>query len=262
MTASILVRDFLFRVSTQLNDISPQFTRWTERELVSYTSDGQKVVAKFLPYSCSRIDAVKLQPGTKQSIEKIAANAVIPGDGSAPAVVYGNYLLGVVRNMGANGATPGQAIRIVDREVLDTVNPEWHTQSGAPITQYTFDPRTPKVFYVCPCVPANTAPWVEISFLANPVDIAAPGVNQTLYGMNGSNSTLLSIDDKYVDDLMNYVLARCYLKDATFAGDSNLATAHTQMFVGSINAQVAALTGVNPNLQSLPLNPNVPAAAK
>jgi hypothetical protein len=31
------------------------------------------------------------------------------------------------------------------------------------------------------------------------------------------------------------------------------------MFTGSINAQVVALTGVNPNLRSLPLNPNLPA---
>jgi hypothetical protein len=55
------------------------------------------------------------------------------------------------------------------------------------------------------------------------------------------------------------VLARAYMKDAEFANNANQAAAATQLFTGSINAQVAALTGVNPNLRSLPFNPTVPS---
>lgn len=261
MTASLLVKDVLFRVSSQLNDVSPQFARWTERELVSYLNDAQKVIAKYMPFACSRVDAIKLSTGTKQSIEKILAANVIPGDGSAATTVYGNFLLRLVRNMGAAGQTPGSALRIVDQEILDTNDPDWHTRTGTPNT-YTFDPRTPKVFYVSPGVAANATVWVEAAYLANPLDIAAPAAGQSLYGMNGASTTTISIDDKFIDDVVSYILARCYLKDATFASNSPLASSHVQMFVGSINAQVTALTGVNPNLQSLPLNPNVPAAAK
>lgn len=257
MASSTLVKDVLYRVSAQLHDISPQFTRWTQRELVSWLNDGQKAIAKYMPSSCARVDAVKLTPGTKQSIEKILAASIKPGDGGTASDVYGHFLQTVVRNMGSDGLTPGLAIRVVDREVLDANNPSWHSSSGTAVTQYTFDPRYPKVFYVSPGVPSGGL-WVEISFLANPVDVASTGN----YGMDGSDSTKISVDDKYVDDLVNYILARAYMKDAEFAANGNLAQAHAGMFTSSINAQVAALTGVNPNLQSLPMNPNasVPVA--
>lgn len=257
MASSTLVKDVLYRVSVQLHDISPQFTRWTQRELVSALNDGQKAIAKYMPSSCSRVDAVKLSPGTKQSIEKILAANIKPGDGSAASDVLGHYLQSVGRNMGANGETPGNAIRIADREILDTNTPDWHTKTGTSVSIYTFDPRQPKVFYVSPGVPANTSVWVEISFLANPVEISLTGN----YGMDGTDSTLISVDDKYVDDLVNYILARAYMKDAEFAGNGGLASTHTNLFNASINAQVVALTGVNPNLRALPMNPNVPSAS-
>ena len=250
MASSILVKDVLYRVSAQLHDISPQFTRWTQRELILWLNDGQKAVAKYMPSSCARVDAVKLAPGTKQSIERIVSASVIPGDGSSPSDVYGHYLQSVVRNMGNNGLTPGNSVRVVDREVLDANNPSWHTTTAASVSQYTFDPRYPKIFYVSPGVPAGGL-WVEISYLANPVEISVSGS----YGMDGVDVATISIDDKYVDDLVNYVLARAYMKDAEFAANGQLAGTHANMFTSSINAQVAALTGVNPNLQSLPLNP-------
>lgn len=251
MASSILVKDALFRVSSQLHDISPQFTRWPQRELVHWMNDGQKAIAKYLPSSCARVDSVKLKAGTKQSIEVVASTDVIPGDGTPAAQVFGHYLQAVLRNMGSNGSTAGHAIRLVDREILDVNSPDWHTKSASSVTQYTFDPRHPKVFYVNPGVTGTV--WVEISYLANPVEI--PNVGTEDYGLASEDDTRISIDDKYIDDLTHYILACAYMKDAEFAGNANLAAAHTQMFTGSINAQVAALTGVNPNLQSLPINP-------
>jgi hypothetical protein len=254
MASSTLVKDVLYRVSAQLHDISPQFTRWTQRELVSWLNDGQKAIAKYIPSSCARVDAVKLVPGTKQSIESIPQASILPGDGSSPSLVMGHYLQSVVRNMGSNGSTPGRAVRIADREILDVNSPDWHSQTAITVSQFIFDPRTPKVFYVSPGVPATPAVWVEMSYLANPVEVNTSGS----YGMDGADTTKISVDDKYIDDLVNYILARAYMKDAEFATNGSQASAHSQMFTGSINAQVVALTGVNPNLRSLPLNPNLP----
>lgn len=255
--SNTLVKDVLYRVSVQLHDISPQFTRWTQRELVSALNDGQKAIAKYMPSSCARVDAVKLKPGTRQSIDTIQASDIIPGDGSSAVKVLGNYLQGVIRNMGANGTTAGSAIRIADREVLDVNTPNWHSATGTAVSIYTFDPRQPKVFYVSPGVPSNTNVWVEVSYLADPVEISVSGN----YAMDGDDTTTISVDDKFVDDLVNYILARAYMKDAEFAGNGGQAAAHVQLFTASINAQVVALTGVNPNLRALPLNPNLPTAA-
>lgn len=261
MAATTLVRELLWRVSSQLLDTSPQFKRWGETELVFWLNDAQRAIAKFLPWSCARVDAVKLVAGTRQSIETILAANVIPGDGSSPANVNGRVLQDVIRNMGADGATPGTSIRLLRREDLDTNRTDWHTAAGAPISGYVFDPRTPKVFYVYPPVPSATAQWVELSYLAHPKDITAAAPGNSLYSESGGNATTISVDDIYVDDIANYITARAHMKDAEAAGNNLMAAYYTQQFVSSINAQAAALTGVNPNLQSLPFAPQLPATA-
>lgn len=257
MAGSILVKDFLKQVSTGLLDMAPQFRRWSEQELVGYLNDGQRVIAKFMPHSCSRVDAVKLTAGTRQHIGLIPSAMIKPGDGSSPANTYGAMLQDVIRNMGADGLTPGRSIRVVDREVLDSSDRDWHTKTGTP-SQYVFDPRNPKVFYVSPGVAPAASVWVELSYLADPQPLPNTG---NLYAHDGMSTTKLSIDDRNVDDLYNYVLARANLKDAEFGGNANLAVQFTNLFVASINAQVLALTGVNPNLKMLPMNPSVPAQA-
>ena len=251
MAAITLVKDVLYRVSVQLHDLSPQFNRWTSRELVSWLSDGQRAIAKYVPTSCSRVDAIKLQPGTKQSIDSVTAANIVPGDGSSAVDVQGNALQSVLRNMGSDGNTPGKAIRIIDRETLDVSDPNWHTATGTAVSQYVYDPRTPKIFYVSPGVPANGNVWAEISWLTDPVAIDPAGS----YAWDGNNTTVISIDDKFTDDLVNYILARAYMKDAEAASNASIAASAAQMFVTSINAQAAAITGVNPNLRALPFAP-------
>lgn len=255
---STKVKDVLFRVSTQLQDTAPQFTTWTERELVDWLNDAQKAIAKYVPYSCIRSDVIKLKTGTKQSIESIAAVDIIPGDGSTAALVRGTFLEGIVRNMGADGLTPGVAVSLISRDMLDACNPSWHSAATkSRVDEYTFDVKTPKIFYVSP--PIGTIPtWVEVNYLADPTVIAYAGT--TLYGMDGSSTVTITVDDKYVDDLVNYVLARAQMIDSDIASPIS-GTSYMTMFLNSINAQVRALTGQSPNLQNLPFAPNNPATA-
>lgn len=256
MTASTLVRDVLHRVSVQLLDTSPQFTRWTQRELVEWRNDGHRAIAKYLPFSCTRVDAIKLGAGTRQSISKVLAANIKPGDGSAAADTFGMALQDVIRTMGADGATPGTAVRLVDREMLDLNSPSWHSTSGSPVSQYTFDPKAPTVFYVCPGVPANSSAWIEVSWAVQPIAVPVPA-SDTQYAWDGADTTLDPIDDRFIDDLVNYVLARAFSKDFD-AGNREAAAAHEQLFLSSINSQAAAMTGINPNLRSLPMDPSAP----
>jgi hypothetical protein len=248
MAANTLVRDVFFRVSDALQDLRPQFKRWTQASLVTYLNDGQRAIAKYVPQSCSRVDAIKLVPGTKQSLSFIPAASVIPSDGSEPADVSGNALMGLTRNMGSDGLTPGNAIRLVSRDTLDLYSPSWHTDTDKVVSGFTYDPRTPKVFYVTPGVPATPAVWVEAAFVADPADISSDDD----YSNSGTSTARISVDDKYTDDLVNYILARAYGKDGENASNQALSTTYGQLFVSSINAQAAALTGINPNLQALP----------
>lgn len=251
MASTTLVRHALERVSDQLQDLDPQFERWTQASLVHALNDGQRVLGKYLPNSCARVDAIKLVPGTKQSIELVSAARLLPGDGSTPVDTHGNRLIGAgFRNMGANGTTPGRAIRPVERVVLDQADPLWHTKTGRPVTQITYDPQTPKVFYVSPGVPASGGDvWIEIPWLPDPNPIPLDGD----YSASGSDATLLSVDDRYVDDVVNYVIARAYMKDADVGASMQLAGSFSQMFVSSINTQAVAAGLPDPKLRVLPI---------
>lgn len=264
MAATTKVKDLLWRVSGLLQDVAPQFNRWPEQELVNWLNDGQLAITKFLPAACSRIDAIKLKPGTRQSIETILQADCIPGDGSTPAgPIYGVQLLDVIRNMGPNGSTPGDAIpQPVDRRILDTQRANWHTVSGTKVNQITYDPRTPRHFYVQPAVPVSPAMWVEIAYIAQPALIPNTGTpGAELYLNSGSSTTTISIGDEHVDDLVNYVCARAYMKNADFAVNDGRAAGFSGLFTSSLNAKVLAITGNNPNLQRLPLAPEPIGAA-
>lgn len=254
MAAPTKIKDILFAVSTQLQDVDPQFDRWTQRELVTWLNEGQKAIAKYVPSSCSRVDAVKLAAGTKQSINKILAANVKPGDGSTAVDVYGIALMSLIRNMGTDGLTPGQAIRLVDRESLDAYTPGWHTETGDSVSGFVYDPRTPQVFFVTPGIKAGATRWVEIQYVANPAEIPVDGS----FGMDGGDTTTVTIDESNTDDLVNYILARAYAKDSESA-NMQASSMYGQSFVASINAQATAITGVNPNLRWASGGLNAPA---
>lgn len=252
MAATTTVRDVLWRVCTLLQDISPQFVRWSERELVSHLNDAQMAVVKFIPTTCTKILSVRLKPGTRQSIERIlAADAKDEAGATSSVDVLGNQLIEVVRNMGADGVTPGIPVSVILRETLNTEAPNWHTTSAVPVLGYCYTPQVPRSFLVYPGVPSGRT-WVELAMTAQPAKIpntGAPGGE--LYAFSGNNTTLVSIDDEHTDDLVNYVVARAHMKQATQASAA-VAAQFAALFTGSINAKVAAITGNNPNLQTLP----------
>jgi hypothetical protein len=265
MAGTIKVKEVIRRVSVLLQDNDQQFVRHPETELVDWLNDAQRAIFTFLPAACSRVDAVRLVPGTLQTIESIPTAYCKPGDGSTPAVpVVGSMLLDVVCNMGADGLTPGTPIRSVTdgREVLDTLVPNWHAAKDTTIINWVYDPRTPRQFYVYPGAHASTAVWVRMSFVAEPIDIPNTGTpGAELYAASGGSTTKISVHDEHVDDLVNYCCARAQMKNAQFASNTN-AGAFAQMFTSSINAKSIALTGYNPNLEHLPFAPSPIGAAK
>lgn len=259
MAKTTLVRDVFHRAGILLNDVTPQFVRWTVRELVGWCNEGQRAIAKYVPIAGGRVDVIKLAAGSRQSISRIAASSVIPGDGSAPADIHGLFLNEVIRNLGANGATPGPIITVTPREALDATNRNWHAmRASKSIDHFTFDPRTPQTFYVYP--PAAESVWVEVSLIAAPKDVPLPA-NDADYEITGTSLATLDIDDRWADDLLNYVMARAWMKDAEDAANAANVQMYTQLFVNSINAQVTVLTGQNPNLKWAAMNANIPAAA-
>lgn len=258
--ATIKVREALRRCSVLLMDISPQFVRYEERWMVDALNDAQAAIHSYIPSGCTRIDAVKLRPGTLQSIESIAAADCIPGDGSTPvAAIAGTMLNDVLCNMGSAGTQPGRSVRLIPdgRESLDGLDPLWRENRSTEIRSFVFDPRAPRHFEVNPAVHATKPVWVRMSYVAQPAQIANTAAKGSeAYLAEGASTTLLSVADSHIDDLVYYVCARMLMMNSQFTG-SNGATAATfiKLFTDSINAKSMLLLGYNPNLKHLPFAP-------
>jgi len=199
--------------------------RWQDAEELDWLNDGQREIVLIRPDANVVNATVLLSVGTKQTI---------------PAA--GVTLIDVVRNMvGAGQATAGKVVRLVDREVLDATNPDWHSQAASAngeVDHYVFDKRDPKTFYVYPQPPA-TPNGIELVYSAAPDVVAF--VNDTI-----------KIDDIYANALLDYMLYRSYSKDADYSGNVNRAAAHFQAFLQSLGMKAQTDAVNDPNNVAVP----------
>lgn len=257
MASTVYVKDVVWRISVQLQDTATQFARWSEKELVNWINDGAVALFKFLPTTGARVDTIKLAAGTRQTIESIPAANCKPGDGSTPSVpILGTQLIEVIRNMGSDGLTPGAPIRVFDRKTLDATDTTWHTTTGSAIDGYSYNKKTPHYFYVSPAVTGNV--WIEIAYNAQPIPVAntatvdSNGAHASgAYAIGGGSTTVMNVPDEHIDDIVDYVLARAFMKDGKYQEPAK-AKYHEDRFIGSLKAKVQAITGVAPDIQSLP----------
>jgi hypothetical protein len=223
MAGTITGANLLLRIEDTLQDTTN--VRWSEAELLRYINDAQREIVNLRPDASADHANVQLSTGTEQAIPDV-----------------GLRLIKVVRNMSAAGgsATGKRTIRIVDREILDTLEPDWHdpavTGDAAHTTvvkHYVFDEDDPRKYYVYPGVAGNA--YVEIVFSRTPTDLA-------------NTSATLYIDDIYANAVIDYALYRAYMKDAEFAGNQQRAQNHFQLFMSSVGAGFQAHTMINPNM--------------
>lgn len=226
---TLLAKEGVERANKQLND--KDYKRWSMDELLDYFNDGQRAVVLLRPDANVITTSLQLITGTRQSL---------PTDGLR--------LVSVMRNMGLNGNTPGRPIRIVDREELDLLKPDWH--SGSPnvvVKAYVYDGRVPKVFYVEPSQPA-TPHQAEISYQANPVNSTITGV-----GGGGSNS-VMTLDDIYFEAHVDYILYRAWGKDSEFKNVPKSQT-YYQKFLNSLGLKVEVDRAFDPHRNAPPQEP-------
>lgn len=190
--------------------------RWPAAELLGWLNDAQRQIVLLKPESNITNSAVVLVEGTKQTI---------------PAT--GIQLIDVVRNMGTDGTTAGNAITYLPRYILDTQNPSWHADdASATVQHYMFDGRDPRNFYVYPPQPSSSFGYVELVYATAPADIAIDAT--------------ITLDDIYANCLLDYILYRAYSKDKDFASNAERAIAHYRTFMESVTGRQQAEEIVDP----------------
>ena len=223
MAGTLTGANLILRIEDILQD--PANTRWSEAELLRYINDGQREVVNFRPEAAADHSNIALVVGTEQTISSSALR-----------------LIRVVRNMSAAGgsATGKRAISLVDMDIIDAQEPDWHdpTVTGdaahtTTVKHYMFDEDDPRRFYVYPGA-STTSTFVEVVTSANPTDLS-------------STSSTIYIDDIYGNALIDYVVYRCLLKDAEFAGNAQRAGSHYQLFMASVGAGAQVQFATSPN---------------
>ena len=208
---AIRAGDVLQRASIILND--EDFVRWTKDELFAWLNDAACEVVIRRPAARAVTVAITLVAGALQQLP-----------------TGGIELLDVVRNVG------GRSVRRTDRQLLDDAAPDWPTMKQASaIKHYTFDERTPTVFYVYP--PAKAGVTVEALYSEAPPAVAA-------------DDDLLELDRAYMGPLVSYLLYRALAKDSEFA-NGTLAAAHFQAFNEALGANNQMTAAASPNTASV-----------
>lgn len=254
MAATVTVREVFRQASVLLQDSAPQFARQPEGEMVDFINDGAMFVSSLLPMASSRIDTVKLQPGTLQSIDTVSPANVIPGDGvPLTQPLQGIQVLKVLCNMGSTGLAAGKAIRVVPAEIKDAQNLSWRGVAGTTIDQVCIDPGTPKHFENYPAVQGPV--WVRMAWCVQPQRVPYTGTPEApQYHAAGTNPTTIPLADEYAQVLVNFIVARSHMRENEWT-DRNKGDYFTGLVLNWMNAKVAAITGTNPNLKMLPFAP-------
>lgn len=193
--------------------------RHSEADLLKWINLGQNALVELKPNALMATAVFTLAAGTKQAL---AAGDLV--------------LVDVIRNLGADGATPGAAISIIERSRLDTILPNWHTTTPAKSIKYCMvDPRTPKTFYCYP--PSDATTKIEIAKGITPTPLA-------------SLAGTLQLDDIYEGALLDYVLHRAYSVDAENPANLSRAQAHYQSFVTALGGKIQGEAAVSARRKS------------
>jgi hypothetical protein len=224
---TVTAKTIIDKASIQLIDLTN--VRWTRSELLAWLNDGMRQIVLIQPSASSTTVSKKLDAGTRQSLP-----------------TGGWLLLQMYRNMGTTGTTPGRAIRIVSRELLDNFNPNWHAATeAAEVRNYIYDTQDQTVFYVYP--PNTGTQYVELNYSAQPTNLTV-------------ETDVIPIFDIYQSALVDYILYRACSKDAEYAPGLQLAQGYLSTFVAAVGGKAQTEVSNDPVQALNPRNTSVPGS--
>ena len=173
---------------------------WTAAELLDYLNSGISAI-------------VAAKPDTSVTTTNFALTSSTPKQTLPSGAIQ---LLDVIRN----ADSPYTAIRQIERNHLNHINPDWASTTGSAVKHFMYDKRNPKVFWVYPTPTSGFN--IEIVYASQPARIAI-----------GDN---IPVDDLYENALYFFVLALAYAKNAK-RGDMSKAQGYFGAFANSIGVR-------------------------
>jgi hypothetical protein len=203
---AVVASTIFSRVSEALQDANG--VTWTTDQLISWMNEAQSIICDLAPTSTSTTISVLLSAGTKQTT---------PEDS--------RRLIKVVRNMGADGDTPGRAVSKVHGATLDQNDPNWHgATASTEVKGYVFDFNDdPLTYYVTP--PSDGTNYLEIVYSAEPTSIT-------------SEDDPISVPDRYSAYLFEWLMYKCLSRDSVDTPNYQRGQAHKQTFFNMMGGKI------------------------
>ena len=204
--ATITIAHLIDIALDQLQDEDRDVPLWDYQDLINWYNLGTRQIVSIDPRANPITVAIKLASGIKQAI---------PGGGIA--------LLDVIRNMGADGSTPGRAIVQTTLEALRRSYPSYSTETAtATIYNWMPDVADRTIFRVYP--PADGTSYAELEYGKVPTIV--------VYDAGGDwQSAYIGVKENYIDALMNYLLSRAFGKDTDIPGNIGKAGYYYGLFI-------------------------------
>ena len=184
--ANITVKHALDMVQDQAQDEDEDL--WDIEDLINWYNQGTRVIVSLDPRANSVIEPVKLASGVRQV---------------CPAGSVG--FIGVLRNMGTDGATAGRGVFPTTLEALTAYSPSYSTETAAEVVFNAMPDIADKTrYFVYP--PSDGEGYVELEHGKVPAAV--------VYDEDGNwESNLVGIRENYLDALFNYLWYRMFQKD-------------------------------------------------
>jgi len=216
MTQAITIVD---DIAQELTD--PLFRIWSKGNLTDYLNSAQMLISELRPDASSDIINLTLIPGTKQ--------ALLPAH---------RRLLDIVRNMGADGNTPGKPIWAIDEPTLNTYRPKWHSETGKTVVRnFVYDEKTPKAFYVYPPVHATIAVLVEAKIAQSPEIVT------------DVDNDAIALDPVFEIMIRHWMLHMAYSKETDSMESRSLAQFHFKAFSGLLGVDTKTIKAYTPSAE-------------
>lgn len=210
------VQDVMDRVSILYNDAD--FERVSTDMYLKFLDDALLQLVLARPDSHIKTAVVQLDSGTRQTL---------------PAEAFS--LIDIYRNKGTAGYTDGSPIWQVNRKDLDYFA-DWHaTPTVAPteVTEFSYDVKSPKTYWVSPAPVAGTNIFVEMDYSYAFTTYAGMAWNTAL-------TQVIDCDDVFLGPIVSYMLYLLYNTDAASQYDKSTAEQYKQTFYNQLGLEYKA----------------------
>lgn len=202
--------------------------RWEDAELLDYTNAAIRQTVQLVPEAYT-IETIE-NTGTSR-----VARQVLPAGGIK--------FIKVGRNYADDGTTPQGVVRYVEKDVLDTYDPDWEYDAtlkadGANFFEhFCHDPKEPVVYYLYP-PPAADNKRLAVVYSAVPTALAVV-------------ADTIPIPDEYFNALVMYVIYRALTKEARETLPDDYRQDLWQNYLGALGAERQIKASISPD-QSAP----------